>query len=166
MSRSPTRVSVVRAGLLAGVALLPAVGCSQARPEPELQIVNVLNAQADAWNRGDLDAFLAHYWRSDDLTFSSGGSTTRGWAATRARYKERYPTAERMGRLEFDRLEVRLLGNDAALVLGRWCLRPDDDSRGGNFSLVFRRMGNRWVIVHDHTSVSTPGQASAPSSAL
>src|SRR5262245_32515366 len=39
----------------------------------------VLNAQEDAWNRGDVDAFMQHYWKSDDLTFSSGGQTTRGW---------------------------------------------------------------------------------------
>lgn len=159
MSRSPTRVSLVRAGLLAGVALLPTIGCSQARPEPELQIVNVLNAQVDAWNRGDLDAFLTHYRQSDDLTFTGGGSTTRGWAAVRANYKTRYPTPERMGRLEFDRLEVRVLGDEAALVLGRWCLRHDGDSRGGTFSLVFQRIENRWVIVHDQSEAAAQATA-------
>jgi hypothetical protein len=24
---------------------------------------------------------------------------------------------------------------------------------GGNFSLVFRRIGGTWVIIHDHTSL-------------
>src|SRR6476659_2876714 len=57
----------------------------------------VFRTQVDAWNRGDVDAFMEHYWKSDDLTFSSGGKTTRGWRATLDHYRERYPTREKMG---------------------------------------------------------------------
>jgi beta-aspartyl-peptidase (threonine type) len=138
------------------VIALPAASCSQARPEPALQIVNVLNAQADAWNRGDLDGFMEHYWSSDELTFCSGGTTIRGRADTLARYKKRYPTRERMGRLAFDRLDVRMLADGAALVLGRWRLQRERDATGGNFSLVFQRLDNRWAIIHDHTSTLAP----------
>src|SRR4051794_8197691 len=82
----------------------------------------VFRAQQDAWNGGDVRAFMDHYWKSDDLTFSSGGKTTRGWQATLAGYRERYPTREKMGRLTLSGLEITPLGDAAALVLGQWKL--------------------------------------------
>jgi beta-aspartyl-peptidase (threonine type) len=115
-------------------------------------VETVLAVQAEAWNRGDIDAFVAHYWQSDDLTFSSGGKTTRGWTATRDRYRQRYPTPEKMGRLTFGHLETTALGDAAALVLGEWRLQRANEPVGGNFSLVFRKVDGRWVIIHDHTS--------------
>ena len=115
-------------------------------------VESVLTTQADAWNRGDVEAFADHYWKSDDLTFSSGGKTTRGWAETVRGYRERYPTNEKMGQLTFGNLEVTPLGDAAALVLGEWKLERDTEPVGGNFSLVFRKFEGRWVIVHDHTS--------------
>jgi beta-aspartyl-peptidase (threonine type) len=119
----------------------------------EAAIVKVIETQAAAWNAGDIDGFMAHYWKSDQLTFSSGGETTRGWEDTKARYDRRYPTPEAMGHLTLDQFEVYPLGETAALVLGRWGLEREADAPGGNFSLVFRRIDDRWVIVHDHTSV-------------
>lgn len=112
----------------------------------------VFRAQEDAWNRGDIDAFMEHYWKSDDLTFSSGGKTTRGWEATLARYRERYPTRDAMGRLTLSGLEITPLGNSAAFVLGRWKLDRETDPVGGNYSIILRKFDDRWRIVHDHTS--------------
>jgi ketosteroid isomerase-like protein len=111
----------------------------------------ILDVQAAAWNRGDIDGFMEHYWKSEDLTFSSGGKTTRGWQTTKDNYKLRYPTRERMGQLTFDGLEVFPLGDSAAFLLGHWHLDRTGPV-GGNFSLVFRRIDGAWVIVHDHTS--------------
>ena len=49
------------------------------------------------WNQGDIDEFMKPYWNSDQLTFSSGGKVTRGYARTLQGYKERYPDAKTMG---------------------------------------------------------------------
>ena len=115
-------------------------------------IKGVLSTQQKAWNEGNIDAFMEHYWKSDDLTFSSEGKTTRSWNATLARYRERYPTRETMGRITFGDLEITPLGSSAALVLGKWNLEREGDPIGGNFSLVIRKFDDRWLIVHDHTS--------------
>jgi ketosteroid isomerase-like protein len=112
----------------------------------------ILRAQEDAWNQGDLDAFMEHYWNSDELTFSSGGKTTRGWTETLNGYRERYPTREKMGRVAFSNLEITPLGDSAALVLGQWNLQRESEPLSGSFSLVVRKFDNRWLIVHDHTS--------------
>jgi ketosteroid isomerase-like protein len=115
-------------------------------------VESILRAQEAAWNKSDIDAFMEHYWKSDALTFSSGGKTTRGWTETLNRYRQRYPTPGKMGRLSLSHLEITPLGNSAALVLGQWSLERESEPISGNFSLVFRKFNDRWMIVHDHTS--------------
>ena len=116
------------------------------------ELSRILSRQAAFWNQGDLEAFMRPYWRSPDLTFSSGGRVTRGWQPTLENYRKRYPNPAAMGHLTFDKLEITPLGLRAALVLGRWHLERDEPT-GGAFTLVFRKLSGRWVIVHDHTSV-------------
>jgi beta-aspartyl-peptidase (threonine type) len=115
-------------------------------------ITGVLTTQQEAWNRGDVDAFLQGYWRSSELTFSGSGGIARGWDGVSARYKEHYPNREAMGKLEFSALEFRFLGSDAALVLGHWHLARQKGDVGGVFSLVLERFPEGWRIIHDHTS--------------
>ena len=104
----------------------------------------VLDAQRAAWNRGDLDAFMDGYWRSDSLTFYSGGDVRRYRSEGRA-----------MGTLRFDLHSIDALGEDAALVRGAWHLTLGTSEPHGLFSLLLRRIpGQGWKIVHDHTSVA------------
>jgi beta-aspartyl-peptidase (threonine type) len=121
-------------------------------------ITGVLTAQQEAWNRGDVDAFLQGYWRSPELTFSGSGGIARGWDGVLARYKEHYPNREAMGKLEFSALEFRFLGSDAALVLGHWHLARQKGDVGGVFSLVLERFPEGWRIIHDHTSEVPSGR--------
>lgn len=117
------------------------------------QISELLGQQAIDWNAGDLKKFMQSYWNSEQLTFSSGGQTTRGWQATLDRYQTKYSTPDEMGRLTFDQNEITMLGSEAALVLGTWQLKwGNDRSRGGNFSLVLQKIDGHWKIIHDHTS--------------
>lgn len=115
-------------------------------------ITNVLMAQQDAWNAGDIDAFMAGYWQSPDLRFASGGSVTRGWQATRDRYHARYSDRSIMGTLSFDQLEVVELSDDAAIVHGAWLLTRENDAPSGLFTLVFRKIDGAWLIVSDTTT--------------
>ena len=121
-------------------------------PSVEREITEILETQRDAWNRGDLDAFLVPYWKSDRLTFSSGGEVRRGFEATRERYLKTYPDRAAMGQLEFSDLEVTELGTQSAMVLGNWKLTRDAGPLGGNFTLVVQRFAGVWKIIHDHTS--------------
>lgn len=116
------------------------------------EIENILSVQASCWNNEDIDGFMQTYWNSEELTFSSGGKTTRGWQATLDNYKKRYPVGN-MGRLTFDHLEVTMLSDDAALVLGQWHLAYAENNRDGNFSLVLRKLDADWKIIHDHSSI-------------
>jgi len=126
-----------------------------AREADRAAINRVLHSQQDAWNRGDVDAFLVGYWQSPELTFSGSSGVSRGWDGVLARYKKSYPDRAAMGQLDFSGLEFRFLGADAALVLGQWHLKREQGDIGGVFTLVWQRFPNGWKIIHDHTSATS-----------
>ena len=111
----------------------------------------LLQQQAD-WNRGDVNAFMRGYWNSPQLTFAGSTNFIRGWEPVLARYQHSYPDKATMGRLDFSDLEIRPLGADSALVLGRWRITKDSGESGGIFTLVLQRFPEGWRIVHDHTN--------------
>lgn len=119
-------------------------------------IETVLRQQVEAWNRHDLEGFMAGYWNSPDLVFFSGAQKTSGWQATLERYRTRYQSEGReMGKLEFSDLSIQQLGPDAAYVLGEFHLTMSDGKTPhGVFTLIFRKFPQGWKIVHDHTSAA------------
>ncbi|MBV9214548.1 MAG: DUF3225 domain-containing protein [Acidobacteria bacterium] len=132
--------------------LLTSSVLAQARSKDEAAIRKVMADQAAAWNRGDLDGFMAGYWKSDKLTFLSGTNVTRGWQPTLDRYKKSYDSRAKMGTLKFSDLEITFLSKDAAVVLGSWELTRDKDRPGGKFTLTWRKFKEGWRIILDHTS--------------
>ena len=112
----------------------------------------VLDAQRDAWNRGDVAGYMDGYARTKTTIFVSGDNVTRGWQTVLDRYRKSYNSREKMGTLTFSDLEITPIGNDAAIVLGRWHLQRANDEPHGRFTLIFRRTKQGWKIVHDHTS--------------
>jgi ketosteroid isomerase-like protein len=119
-------------------------------------ILAVLTAQQNDWNKGRIRAFMAGYWNSTELTFAGTRGFTRGWQPVLARYEKSYADKAAMGTLDFQELEVRSLGPDAALVLGRWHLERQAGDVGGIFTLVFQKFPEGWRITHDHTTQSPP----------
>ena len=124
-------------------------------PAERLKIEAVLQTQADAWNRGDIDAFMEGYARTPDLRFASGGTVTRGWQQTLERYHQRYPDRAAMGTLTFSGLETTVLSADAALVFGHWKLKTERGEPDGLFTLLLRRTDAAgWRVAADHTSAA------------
>jgi beta-aspartyl-peptidase (threonine type) len=122
----------------------------------DVAIRRVLDAQVEAWNKGDLEAFMTGYWQSPELSFFSGGDKYRGWQATIDRYRKRYQSeGQEMGQLTFRELDIQVLGPDSAWVRGRWQLVRSKDKPGGLFTLIFKRFPEGWRIVHDHTSMGS-----------
>lgn len=112
----------------------------------------VLNAQRDAWNKGDIEGYMDGYDRSDSTVFVSGDSVTHGWKTVLERYKKGYDTREKMGELTFSDLEINFLNKDTAVVIGRWLLKRANDEPHGRFTLIFKNTKAGWRIIHDHTS--------------
>jgi len=130
------------------VAFAPAVPAES----PVVAIRSVLNAQVAAWNRGDIDSFMAGYDRSPATTFVSGDKVTHGWKTVRDHYAAKYNSREKMGTLTFAGLTITPLCADAAIVLGSWSLQRKSDRPHGKFTLLFRKLPQGWRVVLDHTS--------------
>ncbi len=123
-------------------------------PTTERQAIRqVLQAQVDAWNAGDIERFMQGYTQTDSLRFASGGQVRRGWDTTLARYRKSYPDRAAMGTLAFSQIDIQLLAPGWALVFGGWQLERADGTPNGLFTLLFRKTEDgAWRIVHDHTS--------------
>ncbi|MCC3157134.1 DUF4440 domain-containing protein [Hymenobacter sp. 15J16-1T3B] len=117
------------------------------------QIRQVLSTQAAAWNRGDLAGYMQGYWQSDSLLFIGKNGPQHGWQRTLDNYRRSYPGAAAMGQLDFSQLRISPIAADAAHVVGHWHLaRPQKGDLQGWFTLLFRKLDGKWVIVADHSS--------------
>jgi uncharacterized protein (TIGR02246 family) len=125
-------------------------------PNSVAELKSILTAQQAAWNRGDIDAFMNGYARSASTVFVSEDEVRRGWETVRDRYRAKYSDHAKMGTLSFSDIEVTMLSPDAAVVLGRWRLKRENNEPHGRFTLIFKRLPEGWRIVHDHTSAAPP----------
>jgi len=112
----------------------------------------VMESQAAAWNRGDIEGYMEGYAKEDSTEFVSGDMLTRGWQTVLDRYKSHYDSRAKMGTLTFSELEIKPLSEYYMMATGRWQLARDADTPHGRFTLIFRRTAAGWRIVHDHTS--------------
>ena len=136
------------------IALL-AFGChtpllDKSKDEAEIRIV--LDAQIKAWNLGNLEAFMDTYWKSDSLLFVGKSGPTYGWQPTLDNYKKGYPDTAAMGKLSFNLLEFKKLGDDVYFVLGKWMLTRSIGDVSGHFTILLRRIDGKWKIIADHSS--------------
>ena len=116
-------------------------------------ILETLKRQSSDWNNGRTDQFMRTYWPSDSLTFVGRAGVTYGYTETLANYKKRYPDRASMGTLKFDILQLDFPAQNVAYVIGAWHLtRPQLGDANGHFTLLWRKIKNRWLIVSDHSS--------------
>lgn len=119
-----------------------------------LLIVKTLFQQQADWNRGDIDAFMEGYIKSDALVFSGASGPIYGWDATRARYKKAYSNRILMGTLKFDILSMKLLSSKVVQLQGKFYLTRDIEDSSGYFTLTWLKKQSQWLIISDHTSSS------------
>lgn len=116
-------------------------------------ILATLDRQTADWNAGNIDAFMLGYWESDSLMFVGKNGVTYGYENTYRGYLKRYPDRATMGTLKFDILNVSFPGKNVAFVVGKWHLtRPQAGDVGGHYTLLWRKINGKWLIVCDHTS--------------
>ena len=156
---SPRRIflPVVVALLLCGPA-----HTSDAKASSRKEIQVVLDKQIAAWNRGDIDGFMAGYWNSLDLVYLSNQKVVRGWQPLLNFYHEAFSPAggKEMGTLKLSEEEINVFGKDTAIVWGKYTVTSKDGkTRGGLYTLVMRKLSGGWLTVHDRTSSEPNGAA-------
>jgi ketosteroid isomerase-like protein len=141
---------------LAVASRLATTNAAPADSSPESEIRAQIELQADAWNRGDIDAFMNTYWKSDQTAFVGANGMTRGWQGVLERYHKNYPDRAAMGHLTFSNLEIHVLCPDAAFAIGEFHLQREKDNPEGIFTLTFKKFPAGWRIVLDHTTAFAP----------
>ena len=140
----------MKAVLLICFSIFAATSFSQSRDEKEVR--DILAKQNAAWNRGDLDAFMIGYWNNDSLMFIGKSGITYGYKNTLSNYKKNYPDTMVMGKLTFTLIHVKQLSPQYFHVAGKYHLARSIGDASGHFTLMFRKINGKWVIISDHSS--------------
>jgi len=134
--------------------LLPLFLCfpSAAQETNEHAIRQLLQQQQKAWNDGEIAGYMKGYWESDSLVFIGKNGPTYGYYPTLERYKKAYPDKQSMGNLKLAIISLRKLSDEYYFVIGKWALERTIGNLNGSFTLLFRKIQGKWVIVNDHSS--------------
>lgn len=124
----------------------------QAQDKAIKQVTQILHAQADNWNSGDIEAFMQDYWQSDNLQFIGKQGITKGWNNTLENYKKGYPDKAAMGKLSFEILDITKRSRKVISMVGRFTLEREKDQPTGIFLLIWQKIKGKWVIVADYTA--------------
>ncbi len=116
------------------------------------EVKDIMKKQEAAWNKADIEGFMAYYWKSDSLKFIGTKGITYGWQKTLDNYKKNYPTPEAMGVLTFENNTLEQLSPTKIFVIGKWHLKRKEGDVGGAYTLLWKKINGKWVIVVDHTS--------------
>jgi ketosteroid isomerase-like protein len=137
--------------LLTAICLVFALA-SSGQSKDEISIRHILDEQTKAWNKGDINGFMKGYWESDSLMFIGKSGVTYGWTNTLNNYKKGYPDTAAMGKLFFDILLIKPISPEYYQIVGKWFLKRSIGDVGGHYTLLFRKIKGRWVIISDHSS--------------
>ena len=123
-----------------------------AQSKDESAIRKAMDEQLSAWNSGNINRFMGTYWQDDSLMFIGKSGVTYGWQKTLENYKKGYPDTAAMGKLDFTILQAKPLSGIYFFVVGKWHLTRSIGNLGGHFTLLFRKIKNKWMIIADHSS--------------
>ena len=119
-----------------------------------LDIMKVMKFQENAWNSGDINSFMEGYIKSDELVFSGKSGPVYGWNETKNRYLKNYPDTQTMGQLKFTVNKIRSVSSDVAFLIGEYYLTRSTEDSYGYFTLFWKKINNKWLIISDHTTAA------------
>lgn len=138
--------------LLGNYCFAQSTSANKSNISDEVMIRQLLSNQTEAWNRGDIEIFMKTYWKNDSLMFIGKNGVTYGWTNTLNNYKKNYPDTAAMGKLSFNILSIKRLSPQYFYVIGKWHLQRSIGDLSGHYTLLIKKINEKWVIVADHSS--------------
>jgi len=123
-----------------------------AQTSSEKEIAARLQQSTVAWNSGSIDDFMKDYWNNDSVMYVGKSGITYGYNNISDNYKKSFSDAAAMGKLSFDLIHTRELSPDHVFVVGKYTVTVSNGSASGHFTLLWRKINGKWVIVADHSS--------------
>ena len=123
-----------------------------AQKADETAIRQLLNRQSKDWNNGKIEEYMKGYRNSDSLIFIGKNGPRYGYATTMASYRKGYPDTAAMGKLNCELLQLKRLSPQYYFVTGKWHLTRTVGDLQGYFTLLLKKIKNKWLIIEDHSS--------------
>lgn len=133
------------------IAIIFFSACSEPVRNAKEEIKAIMEQQSIDWSEGNMEGFMDAYIKSDSLGFMGKKGIRYGWQATLDSYKKGYPDKDAMGKLTFQYLEFKEMGDNNMFVAGYWNLDRKQDTLNGYFTLIWELVDGEWKVIFDHT---------------
>jgi ketosteroid isomerase-like protein len=135
-------------------------GATTAKDPTSHGVMAAFNALIEGIRHANVGEVTAAYWNSPRLlTFNMNGTVTKGWEQLRQNREASYPNLKDV-KLDYRDLRIEMIGREAAVVTCLWTqsqtVKGVSESASGRMTLVFRRVGDSWKVMHLHTSPDRP----------
>lgn len=135
------------------------------RPDAKKDVEAVFNRLVEGIKQVDANKVMSVYDNNDRiLFFNNNGTATIGWENMKKNRESLYADTKNVS-LDITGLHIEMLGKDAAYATCKWKQQQEYkgklESASGRMTLIFRKIGSDWKIVHPHTSPDNP-DASRP----
>jgi ketosteroid isomerase-like protein len=123
-------------------------------------VVAAFNELINGIRHADVKAVTNVYLNSPRLIlFNSNGTVTKGWEQLRKNRESSYRDVKDV-KLDVRDLSITMLGRDGAVVSCLWTqsqtYKGVPETATGRMTLVFKRVGKDWKVIHLHTSPERP----------
>jgi uncharacterized protein (TIGR02246 family) len=151
-----SKVTLVLVGILILAAV--AIAATPVPSNPRSEIEAAVRAYVDAQNRGDVYAMMAMVDRREGVISISDGQIQRGWQTIRN------SNAEIVGRdaapsMTLGQIDVLVLNPNVAVAVAPFTFAVASAHGSvqvpGAMSLVFEKAERKWLVVNEHTSITT-----------
>lgn len=128
--------------------------------DPTKEIKAVFDRLVEGIKQVDAEKVMSVYEKSDrTLFFNNNGSATIGWQNMMDVRKRLYEKTTNVS-LEITGLRIEVLSPTSAYISCKWKQTQEFEgkleSASGRMTLVFKKIGKDWKIVHLHTSPDNP----------
>ena len=131
-----------------------------AKADPTAAVRAAFDRLVDGIKQADAAKVMSVYENSPRIIFfNNNGSVTQGWDDMKRVRVESYAKTKNVT-LDVTGVRVEMLGAAAAYVTCKWKQTQEYDGKledaSGRMTLVFKKMGKDWKVVHLHTSPDNP----------
>ena len=120
-------------------------------------VSNTLDAAAEAWSSGDVEAVMATYVQDEPLLVFLGDTPLKGPDSVRAALQARAAQPGGLGQMTYEWFETLQFDVNTTVVSGRVLMRREGKTHRGLFTRVLRRTEDGWRIVHDQLAWGAEG---------
>jgi hypothetical protein len=119
-----------------------------------LEVAALEYAQLAAWNKHDLESYLAWYWRSPELIDLTNGEQLIGYDALATQMRTAFGTnPSSMGHTEMGRLRIKMVGKDAAIMVASFVTTTSAHSDAIEDTTFVKRFPEGWKIVFETATI-------------